>query len=67
MSLSPGPFAASFDLTGINPAIDLDAAPYSARFSRLLVLSADGMATSAGRERLRGGSPEHGDGNCDAG
>lgn len=66
MSLSPGPFAASFDLTGINPAIDLDAAPYSARFSRLLVLSADGMATWAGRERLRGGAPEHGDGTGDA-
>lgn len=37
------------DVTAIAPAIDLDAAPYSTRFSRLLVLSSAGMTTWAGR------------------
>ena len=59
MSLSPVPFEARLDLSGINPAIDLDAAPYSTRFSRLLVLSSDGMATWVGRESPLGGAPEH--------
>lgn len=48
------PSEPSLDVSGIAHAIDLDAAPYSTRFSRLLVLSADGMATWAGRER-----PDH--------
>jgi len=67
MSLSPVPFEARLDLSGINPAIDLDAAPYSTRFSRLLVLSSDGMATWAGRESPPGGAPEHGDATDGAG
>lgn len=44
----------TLDVSGIAHAIDLDAAPYSTRFSRLLVLSAAGMVTWAGRERSDG-------------
>lgn len=42
---------AAIDLAVLAPFLDLDTAPYSTRFSRLLVLSADGMATWAGRDR----------------
>lgn len=45
-----GPPDLPFDVSAIAPAIDLDAAPYSTRFSRLLVLSSAGMSTWAGRE-----------------
>jgi hypothetical protein len=51
MPSTTSPSGIRLGLAGIAPAIDLDAAPYSTRFSRLLVLSADGMATWSGRER----------------
>lgn len=42
--------ASSRSISAIAPAIDLAAAPYSTRFSRLLVLSSRGMTTWTGRK-----------------
>ncbi|ATG53024.1 hypothetical protein CFK38_16990 [Brachybacterium vulturis] len=52
------------DVSAIAPAIDLDAAPYSTRFSRLLVLSSEGMTTWAGRENPASSAPT-GEGTAD--
>ncbi|WP_114854356.1 hypothetical protein [Brachybacterium sp. YJGR34] len=53
MTTTPAPDLRLADLAEF---IDLDAAPYSTRFSRLLVLSADGMSTWAGRARTASGT-----------
>lgn len=52
--------ASSRSISAIAPAIDLDAAPYSTRFSRLLVLSSQGMTTWTGRKALAGGPAANG-------